>query len=255
MSFRIGKKKAELDKNSLISNFAKLISEMLGHYRANGYTPQDLMARAGQLFEGERFRRTEVFIRIFYEISQRYERYLEEKQGIDFDEMISRSTKYVGEGRYTSPFTHILVDEFQDISEARAGLVKALRDQVPKSCLFCVGDDWQSIYQYAGSDINLMTDFERHFGDVYQCVLDRTFRFNNKIADISGRFVMLNPRQISKTITPHAQVDAARVFYAAHENDGEEEAILKILERIDNLREQEQESVLFLVDTPKRPRK
>lgn len=239
-------KKEELNKKSLITNFAELISEMLGHYRANGYTPQDLMARAGQLFEGERLQRAEVFIRIFYEISQRYERYLEEKQGIDFDEMVSRSTKYVREGRYTSSFTHILVDEFQDISEARAGLVKALRDQVPESCLFCVGDDWQAVYQFAGSDINLMTDFERHFGNAYLCVLDRTFRFNNKIADISGRFVMQNPRQISKTITPHAQVDAARVFFATHEKDGEEEAVLKILERIDNLREQEQESVLIL---------
>ncbi len=239
-------KKTDLNGNSLISNFAKLTSNLLGMYRANGATISELYSRANRLFEGERLRRAEVFIEIFSDIAQRYQCYLDDQNAIDFDAMISLSIEHVQQRRYPSPYTQILVDEFQDISEARAGLVKALRDQVPECRLFCVGDDWQSIYQFSGADITLMTDFEGRFGDASQRVLDRTFRFNNKIADLSGRFVMRNTRQIPKTITPHTQVDERKVFYSVHDKDQEEEVILGLLNRIDGLRQQERESVYIL---------
>ena len=65
---------------------------------------------------------------------------------------------------------------------------------------FCVGDDWQSIFRFTGSDINLMADFESNFGDAATSILDQSFRFNNKIAEPSGAFVMLNPIQLKKKI-------------------------------------------------------
>ena len=67
-------------------------------------------------------------------------------------------------GRYVGPFRHILVDEFQDISQSRARLVKALKVQNPDVRVFAVGDDWQSIFHFAGSDIHLMRHFGHEFG-------------------------------------------------------------------------------------------
>ena len=50
-------------------------------------------------------------------------------------------TGYAETDHYTSPFRHILIDEFQDISQSRARLVKALKAQHPDVRVFAVGDD------------------------------------------------------------------------------------------------------------------
>ena len=79
--------------------------------------------------------------------------------------MIGRATEHVEAGRYRSPFGYILVDEFQDISPARARLLKALLDSAPGAQLFAVGDDWQAIYRFGGSDIAVMREFGDRFGE------------------------------------------------------------------------------------------
>ena len=79
---------------------------------------------------------------------------------IDFEDMIGQAIAYVSGGSILHPpWNYILVDEFQDISEPRAKLVKALRDSVPECSLFCVGDDWQAIYRFTGSDIRFHYGF------------------------------------------------------------------------------------------------
>jgi DNA helicase-4 len=64
----------------------------------------------------------------------------------------------------------------------------------------CVGDDWQSIYGFTGSDIRMTTGFESLFGFTSRVDLDQTFRFTQPILDSSARFVQTNPIQIKKSI-------------------------------------------------------
>ena len=79
--------------------------------------------------------------------------------------------------------------------------------------LFAVGDDWQSIYAFAGANVSIMIEFAKDFGqrlaraqggapESYAKIvkLDRTFRFPQNIADVSGRFVMANGYQMDKTV-------------------------------------------------------
>ena len=68
--------------------------------------------------------------------------------------------------KFASQFKHLLVDEFQDISPLRASLLKNLRTYSDFN-FFCVGDDWQSIYRFAGGEIGIMVfenEFEKYFG-------------------------------------------------------------------------------------------
>lgn len=148
-----------------------------------------------------------------------YEQKLIDDNEIDFDDMISLATHYVQEGQFKSSWTHILVDEFQDISPQRATLIKALCDQQADSKLFCVGDDWQAIYQFAGSDINLTTDFKSYFGIATQLPLDKTFRFNDQISAVASRFVMQNERQIQKVIQTNSKVKSASVYIDFYDVD------------------------------------
>ena len=133
-------------------------------------------------------------------IVERYERHLAQCGEIDFADMVQRATDCVSSGRVRSPFTHLLVDEFQDISAPRAELVLALARSRPDSSVFCVGDDWQSIYRFAGSDIRYISQFETLVGPGTTTALDRTFRFNDQIGRVASTFVTRNPAQVKKHI-------------------------------------------------------
>ena len=65
----------------------------------------------------------------------------------------------------------------------------------------CVGDDWQSIYGFNGSDIRFTFDFEKVFGKTARVDLDKSFRFTQPILDVSSRFIQKNPLQLKKNIT------------------------------------------------------
>lgn len=79
-------------------------------------------------------------------------------------------------------------------------MLQALIAHGPMPQLFCVGDDWQAIYRFAGGDMEIMTDFERWFGPTQQIHLDCCFRYHNKIEEVSSGFVQQNPRQLRKQI-------------------------------------------------------
>ena len=117
----------------------------------------------------------------------------------DFKEMINKATQAIEEEDYLSPYTYLFIDEFQDISEERNKFVLALKKQNSAN-ITVVGDDWQSINKFAGSDINIIQNFEQHYGHTALIKLDYTFRFNQVIAQASQKFILKNPQQIDKNI-------------------------------------------------------
>jgi superfamily I DNA/RNA helicase len=70
-----------------------------------------------------------------------------------FFRFIHQAIIILEKGRFVSPWKHILVDEFQDISPQRAALLSALRAQNKHTSLFAVGDDWQAIYRFSGAQL------------------------------------------------------------------------------------------------------
>lgn len=136
--------------------------------------------------------------------------YLKELKGekaIDFGHMIAEAAKCVRSRQYRSPYTHVVVDEFQDISVGRARLIKALIEQVPDCRLHAVGDDWQSIYRFAGSDVSIMVEFEKEFGATIRTDLDMAFRFPDRLLNVSSRFIMCNPKQLTKSLSSAKSMD------------------------------------------------
>ena len=123
----------------VLTHYNKVIGVCIKHIRASGLTLDMLLEKAKSLDDRNRAER---FARVVSKITDAYTRRLDEQRRIDFDSMIGDAVRLVETGRYTSPFSLILVDEFQDISDPRARLVKALKNQK----LFAVSDDWQSIY-------------------------------------------------------------------------------------------------------------
>jgi DNA helicase-4 len=155
-------------------------------------------------------RRQQAFDALFRHVLQSYEAYLATRGEIDFNDMIAGAAERLDAARGDAalrqrvapliPFRYLLVDEFQDISAGRAGLVKALRRARPGMRLLAVGDDWQSIYRFAGSDVSIMTGFEGHFGHTETRFLRQTFRFDQRLESVASAFVLRNPAQIRKQV-------------------------------------------------------
>ncbi|WP_060514329.1 UvrD-helicase domain-containing protein [Pseudomonas sp. NBRC 111132] len=96
---------------------------------------------------------------------------------MDFYDMINKANQYVLDGSFKSPWKYIIIDEFQDIAKSRAELVRALRKGQEDVSLFCVGDDWQSIFRFTGSDISFTADFEKIFGATQATELKKNVPF------------------------------------------------------------------------------
>ncbi len=200
---------ATLERQGRIDPFTRLVATFLQHFKGSRLSFEDIAERASAHRDKTR---AQAFLAVFRPIFERYEETLVSAGEFDFHDMINRATDLVEEGRYRSPFGYILVDEFQDISPSRARLLKALLDSAPGSQLFAVGDDWQAIYRFGGSDIAVMREFEDHFGPFERIDFATTFRCADRIATVAKDFVLRNPAQIRKTVKTTRKADRPSVF-------------------------------------------
>lgn len=167
------------------------------------------------------------FVKPFYDA---YQAELDKNFEIDFTDAIIQATAMCRDGLWKH-YDYILVDEFQDISVDRYKFLQALRSDKPKTKLYCVGDDWQSIFRFAGSDMALFYDFEQFFGFTEQCKIETTYRFHQPLIDESSAFVMKNPAQKQKTIkTPLGDKKKTYLKFVKCESDDND--VLKKVEKI-----------------------
>ena len=209
-----------------VDAFTLMLGTFLRHFKSSGITVEQCKERAKRSADKAR---SLAFLQVFEVVLEAYGK----RPGgrIDFEDMIVRATEHLKSGRYRSPYRHLLVDEFQDISAGRARLLLALKEQHDDARIFAVGDDWQSIYRFTGSDIHLMRNFGREFGGVYAgsddvhstVDLGRTFRSVDRIALAARSFVLKNPSQITKQVVPAGttRTPAIRVMqYGRGDKDG-----------------------------------
>lgn len=174
---------------------ARLIRTFQSHVKANSLTRLDLAAR----LQNRPSRRTHQFLDLFWEVHDRWEQELRASNLIDFDDMLLQAADLLEHNPALARFDLIEVDEFQDTSQSRARLVRALATG-PDKYLLAVGDDWQAINRFAGADITAMTHFEQYFGPAQTVYLQTTFRNPQPIADVASRFVSQNPAQLPKHV-------------------------------------------------------
>ena len=190
-----------LQVEEIIQPVVKLVSSFLGLFRENDTSIAALRAIAAE----RRDYRAQAFLGLFEYLHDRYQRLLDQDECIDYADMIREATDALSSGEATIELDYLLVDEFQDISRGRAKLLKAILATNPGCRLVAVGDDWQAIYRFAGSDIGVMSDFESQFGHTLQSYLTATHRFDTKLEAATSEFVQENPEQIRKNLTSSKQ--------------------------------------------------
>jgi DNA helicase-4 len=181
---------------ALAQRLASRLERWLGLMRMHGGAQATMIADAPEAIR-DRFTKR---VKLMAPLLKAWKSALKAEGAIDFSGLIHQAVNLLEKGRFISPWKHILVDEFQDISPQRAALLTALRKQNRQTSLFAVGDDWQAIYRFSGAEMSLTTAFHHYFGRGDSCVLDTTYRFNERIGEVANQFIQQNPHQLAKPL-------------------------------------------------------
>lgn len=138
--------------------------------------------------------------RIFQPVYERYIEELRNNNQIDFTDAILQATE-ICRSSHPVKYEYIIVDEFQDISVDRYNFLKVLREGNPPAKLYCVGDDWQSIYRFSGSDMALFNQFPDYFGSTEINRIETTYRFGEPLVSLSSQFIQRNKAQLKRIYT------------------------------------------------------
>ncbi|MBE0515498.1 UvrD-helicase domain-containing protein, partial [Sulfurimonas sp.] len=204
--------------------FTSLFTTFLSHFKSNRHTLEGIKEKSKEV------ERSSLFIRLFEFIFKEYQEFQKRNSCIDFDDMIVEALNNIEKGKYRHGFKHIFIDEFQDISTTRAMLIKSLLP-LNNTSITAVGDDWQSINRFAGSNIKIIQDFEKTFGISQAVALDYTFRFDNIISSVASDFIQKNPNQLQKEIktvkTQEQNKFSICLYWSTGKNQEDIEEILK----------------------------
>lgn len=207
--------------DAYFSEFKKLCGTFLALFKSNAYRIaelDELRVKKSRYLNSYFQRRIALFVLLIKPLLKAYDRYLEENHMIDFSDMINMAAEVIRGGFKVAPYKYVIIDEYQDISVARYKLVKAILDQTHAK-LLCVGDDWQSIYRFAGSDISLFTDFNKYYsGKASVMKLERTYRNSQELINVAGAFIQMNPRQMQKNLVSSKHINHPITFWMYDDN-------------------------------------
>ena len=192
------KKIVETGKDKYIYKLIIFMMKFIEQYKTTGYDDGGFAI----LRERTDNPRTLLFLDIAEQVYHHYQSVLKQRNQIDFADMINDAHFYLQEierQNIVLPYKYIIIDEFQDIARQRFNLTKRL-SQITQAKVVAVGDDWQSIYAFSGSDITLFTRFLELMGAGTELKITHTYRNSQELIDIAGGFVQRNSSQIRKQL-------------------------------------------------------
>lgn len=199
------------EENRYIRKLINLICRFISNFKVNAYQADGF----SRMYHSTQNVRSRLFLSICNDCYLEYERWLKENKAVDFEDMINESARLlreVKEMKKKLDFKYIIVDEYQDISRQRFDLTKEL-SEVTDAKIIAVGDDWQSIYAFSGSDITLFTKFEEKMGYAKMLKIVRTYRNSQEVIDIAGNFIQRNKEQINKQLISPKHIDDPVLIY------------------------------------------
>lgn len=205
------------ENNKYFSKFIILIIKFISNFKTSGFSEIDF----DRLYNGIDNVRSKLFLKLCKPIYLYYQGFLSENDYTDFEDMINNSTTILKNAKnddFKNKYKYIIVDEYQDISSQRFNLTKELADKTDAK-IIAVGDDWQSIYAFAGSKITLFTKFREEMGYADYLTIDYTYRNAQEVIDAAGAFVQKNNTQLRKQLKSPKHIKQPFVFYEYNDYD------------------------------------
>ncbi len=177
------------------------IKTFINLFKANNY-PETAFFKFHQINRKENFYKTQNKHHTFLKLTQKlyliYENHLKETKQIDFHDMLNKATEIV-QKEGIKPYKYIIIDEYQDSSLNKCQLIQTIQSKTNAN-IMAVGDDWQSIYRFTGSNIEIFTNFKKYFPKAKIIKLKQAYRNSQQLQTVAKKFIMQNNDQINKTI-------------------------------------------------------
>ena len=172
-------------------------------------------------------------------IYESYEKEKAKKYLLDFDDLLVETYNLLSTDdsireKYSERYQHVLIDEFQDTNPVQLEIIKLIVDHrnSNQKSYWITGDDWQSIYSFAGASVNNILNFEKNFKHSEIFILNINYRSTPQILRACQNLISHNVRKIEKTLkTDNPEGDEVIVL----ESSSEEGEALSIINEIRDL--------------------
>ncbi len=195
--------------NKYMEKFVDLVFKYINQFKINGYEYDKFK----EFMNNTNSIRTKIFIEITSAVYLEYTRVLKEGHYIDFEDMINEANKILEEDDTLKfDYKYVFIDEYQDISQQRFNLTKTFSKKY-HSKIIAVGDDWQSIYAFAGSNLDLFMNFQESVGNADEMYIYKTYRNSQELINIAGEFIQKNSRQKRKALISDKSIKTPLTIY------------------------------------------
>ena len=210
--FGIKSNNTKKDYNKLLNDkiiiLERLLITFIHLFKCNGYNLDKFNSFANDIkktISYKKYRREKIFLLLALNIYLNYQKYLDNNNEVDFDDLIIKATSYVNNNGYKK-IKYIIIDEYQDTSYIRYNLIKSIINKTSAK-IMVVGDDFQSIYRFTGCDISLFTNFSNYFDNTKTLKIETTYRNSCELVDIASKFILKNKKQIYKKMISNKHID------------------------------------------------
>jgi hypothetical protein len=201
-----------------VTDFLRMVMRITDMIKVESIDPSDIEQKAQQ----DQHERVRDFYKLAFPLIEKYKAYCVNKSYLDFNDLISRTISLFKNqndilAKFKSKYNYILVDEFQDVNNLQVDLIKMLLTDDAQ--LFCVGDDWQSIYGFRGSNVSYIIDFEKHFSNASIIKLNLNYRSTENIVGASNEVIKRNKFKVEKEMRASKRSEHKIVVYAGNEEE------------------------------------
>ena len=207
-----------------------LLNTFIYKFKEQGRSIEDFEELINLALEKEK--RQLIFIRDFYRY---YESKIHSNYQIDFPDMINYAYKYTDYLKNNSnlKYDYIIIDEYQDISKMRYNFSKRISDLFGAK-IVAVGDDWQAIYSFSGSDVKLFTDFYNLMGYADIIKIRNTYRNSQELLDLTTSFIVKDTSQFNKELksNKHMQKPVEIMYYDLDDDNSKVNKLIEIIDKI-----------------------
>jgi DNA helicase IV len=227
-----------------VRKFVYQVIRVMDMMKVENIDPKQIHAKA----KSDQHERIRNFYALAIPLIEAYSAFCVNKSYLDFNDLILRTislfkTQADIAASYRSRFEYVLVDEFQDVNNLQVELIKLLLTD--RTQLFCVGDDWQSIYGFRGSNVSYIIDFAKHFPHASIVKLNLNYRSTQHIVGASSEVIKFNKYKVEKDIFSSRKSENKIVIFAGNT---EEENIQYVIHEVKRLQQEgvRSEEILFL---------
>lgn len=209
--------------DNIYNKFIQLCHSFINNYKVS-YNNINEFIKLKEKYIGNR--RIALFLNVILAAYTYYNDYNKKNNIIDFNDMINQAVNILKNNNLLT-YKYVIIDEFQDISKNRFEIIKILNSYQAKIIAF--GDDWQAIFGFAGSNVNIFIKFKDIMNDCEVLLLTKTYRNSQQLINIVGDFIMKNPKQMKKKLSSSKSINNPINIYFYEEGKSKSQLVYNII--------------------------